>query len=174
MTRFVNSPTAPITPASVAQAAALGYPAVLSGFTPAECEYWFEPGLPWLLPNMEMPVGHSGIKILRCTALINNNYMAPRFPPGCVLNVAPVVARKNLVIGKVYLYVYTHGETGEEICQLGRLHHIGDNYLTALFDNNPIPALWLLRADEREAVWDVYEVTHYLSHPGKPAGGGHE
>ena len=150
-----------------AQAAALSYPTILFGFTPSARAYWQEPGLPWLRPDMEMPIGHSGIKIFLCTALVNSGYMAPRFPQGCVVNVAPVVARKNLVVGKVYLYIYTDGETGKEASQLGRLQHIGGNYLTASFDNDPVPALWLLRDDEQQAVWDVYEVTHYVSYPGE-------
>ena len=153
------------------QAAALGYPTTLFGFTPAERAYWLEPNLPWLRPGMEMPIGYSGIKIFLCKTLINSSYMAPRFPLNCMVNVAPVVERKNLVIGKVYLYVYADQETGAEASQLGRLEFIGGNYLTVTFDNDPVPALWLLREKPQEAVWDVYEVTHYLCYPGEQEGG---
>ena len=172
---------APVTPVPdlatlppIDQAAALGYPATLFGFTPAERAYWREPSLPWLRPGMEMPSGYSGIKIFLCKTLINSSYMAPRCPLACMVNVAPVVERKNLVIGKVYLYVYLDKATGEEASQLGRLHHIGGNYLTVTFDNDPVPALWLLREKPQEAVWDVYEVTHYLAYPGEQEGGGGE
>lgn len=152
----------------VAQAAAQGFPATLFGFTPEQRHYWHEPALPWLPLNGEMPVGYAGFKLIPIPLQINSsNRMAPRFPIGCEVNVAPVYEKKNLVVGKVYMYVYTDSETGKEACDLGRLHHIGGNYLKVTFDNDPVPALWLLREDEQRAVWDVYEVTHYAIYPGE-------
>lgn len=159
------------------QAAAQGYPATMFGFTPEQKEYWQEPGLPWLPLNGEMPLGYIGLQLLRIPLQIGSSTrMAPRFPKGCEVNVAPVYEKKNLVVGKVYLYVYTDSETGKEACDLGRLSHIGGNYLKVTFDNDPVPAMWLLRDDEQQAVWDVYEVTHYAIYPGEDEflGGGHE
>lgn len=151
----------------VAQAAAQGYPTTLFGFTPEQKEYWHEPGLPWLPLNKEMPMGYGKTRMIPCSLLIDRgSRMAPRFPQGCEVNVTPVYEKKNLVMGKVYLYVYRNSETGKEACDLGRLSHIGGNYLKVTFDNDPVPALWLLRDDEQQAVWDVYEVTHYAIYPG--------
>lgn len=151
------------------QAAALGYPATLLGFTPAQGSYWREPGLPFLTHEIwqNAPLGYGGIQLIWCFAETSSHDMAPRFPKGCRVNVAPVYKRKNLVVGRVYLYVYRDADTGEEACQLGRLRDIGGNYLVATFDNNPMPALWLLGQDERNAVRNVYEVTHYVSYPGE-------
>ena len=150
-----------------AQAAALGYPAVLHGATPTQSSYWREPGLPWLTHDiwLNAPLGYEGTKLIWCYAEPAGNSMAPRFPKGCCVNVAPVHAKQNLVVGRVYLYVYQNGTTGEEACQLGRLERICGNFLVATFDNDPTPALWLLREEEDQAVWDVYEVTHYVRYP---------
>lgn len=151
-----------------AQAAALGYPSTLQGYTPDQGQYWREPGLQWVTPEVwvNRPLGYNNMKLIWCRAELGGNDMAPRFPKGCVVNVAPVYERKNLVVGKVYLYVYQDAETGEEASQMGRLEKVGGNCLWARADNDPKVGLcWLLRDDEREAVRNVWEVTHYVSYP---------
>ncbi|MGI4735564.1 MAG: hypothetical protein ACRYG7_10335 [Janthinobacterium lividum] len=150
-----------------AQAAALGYPSTLQGYTPDQSQYWREPGLPLVTHEvwLNAPLGYTSTKLIWCRAELGSNDMAPRFPKGCVVNVAPVLERKNLVIGKVYLYVYLDTETGEEASQMGRLEKIGGNCLWARADNDPKVGLcWLLLDDERKAVWNVHEVTHYFSY----------
>jgi hypothetical protein len=153
-------------PTPTAQAAALSYRDALQGCTPDQSQY--EPGLPWVTPEVwaNRPLGYNNMKLIWCRAEMGGNDMAPRFPKGAVVNVAPVYERKNLVVGKVYLYVYQDAETGEEASQMGRLEKIGGNCLWARADNDPKVGLcWLLRDDERESVRDVWEVTHYFSYP---------
>ena len=143
----------------------LGLPATLFGYDPGLPGYWYEPGLPWLVPGMKMPISYWGLKILACSVTMVGNSMAPRFPERCVVNVAPVVGRQNLVIGQVYLHVVIDDNTGREDYQLGRLDHIGGNHLAITFDNAPQPAMWGLLEDEYKTVVNVYEVTHYVSYP---------
>ncbi|MBD2769671.1 hypothetical protein IC235_17410 [Hymenobacter sp. BT664] len=163
--QVTNLTTASLT----AQAAALGYPAVLFGLTPAQGGYWREPGLPWLTAEMHdnMPLGYGGYEMIRQYCEFGGNDMAPRFPKGCWVNMAPVHEKKNLVVGKVYVYCYLNHETGKHEYQAGRLESIGGNCLWARADNNPAVGLcWLLNEDEpHKAVWDVYEITHYVSYP---------
>jgi len=152
------------------QAAALGYPTTLFGFTPEQKEYWQEPGLPWVTQEVweNAPLGHLGFKIIWHYGEVSGNSMSPRFPKGCMVNMAPVHEKKNLTVGKVYIYAYTDQETGELAYQMGRLEKIGGNCLWARADNRPEVGLcWLLREDKTQEVWDVYEVTHYASYPGE-------
>lgn len=157
--------------AQAAQAAALGYPATLFGCTPNDRRYWFEPALPWLTAELHdnMPLGYNGFKMLRYYCEFGGDDMAPRFPKGTWVNMAPVHEKKNLVVGKVYAYGYRNPETGEREYQAGRLEKIGGNALWARADNNPSVGLcWLLNEQEpHKAVWDVYEITHYVSYPGE-------
>jgi hypothetical protein len=145
----------------------LGYPSALFGFIPDQGAYWREPGLPWLTPDMweNRPLGRNGQKLIWDRVLVENQSMAPRFPKGCNVNVAPIAKREHLQVGKVYLYVYRNQQTGEQACELGRLDHIGGNYLIATFDNYPTPALWLLEEKPGREFRNVHEVTHYISYP---------
>jgi hypothetical protein len=154
-----------------AQAAALGLPALLQGLTPAQDGYWYESGLPWWTEALREnpPLDYRGYPLLPFTAWIEGNRMAPRFPDGTGVMLAPVGERKNLVLGKVYTYTYQDSKTGEQAMTMGRLVKIGGNYLEVVIDN-PCPTeadrtIWLLRDNEQEAVWDVREVTHYVSYP---------
>jgi hypothetical protein len=126
-----------------------------------------ELGLPWLTPEVwnNPPLGYSGLKLIWSYAELWDNSMAPRFPKGCRVNVAPVVDRKNLVVGRVYLFDGHHIETGHPFCQIARLVSVHDTHLLVRPDQLPTPTIWPLRAEERTAVWDVYEVTHYVSWP---------
>lgn len=157
-------------PQNAAQAAQqLGYPSSLFDFTPEQYAYWHEPGLPWLLPGQELPLGYNGQQIISCGAELRTDSMAPRFPLGCCVNIAPVYERQNLVVGRVYAYFYTEPDTGKERLQIGRLVKIGGNVLWAQADNRPgLHLCWLLREEEPKAVWDVYEVTHYTTYPALP------
>jgi hypothetical protein len=159
------------------QAAALGYPSTLQGYTPDQSQYWREPGIQLITPEFwaNAPLGYNKLKLVWCRLAVGGNDMAPRFPKGCEVNVAPVYERKNLVIDKVYVYVYRDTETGEEAYQIGRLEKIEDYCLWARADNAPTVALrWLLHNDECKAVWNVYEVTHYFSYPAEVIGCDHE
>lgn len=151
-----------------AQAPLLGYPAALFGYTPKQRGYWFE-RLPWLTAEMHdnMPLGYNGFSMLRHYCEFGGNDMAPRFPKGCWVNMAPVYEKKNLVLGKVYAYRYLNHETGKYEYQAGRLESIGGNCLWARADNNPAVGLcWLLNeAEPHKALWDVSEITHYVSYP---------
>jgi hypothetical protein len=126
-----------------------------------------EAGLPWLTPEVwhNPPLGYSGLKLIWCHVELCDNSMAPRFPRGCQVNVTPVVERKNLVVGRVYLFDGRHPETDQPFCQVARLVSIHDTHLLVRPDQLPTPTLWPLRAEERTAVWDVYEVTHYVKWP---------
>lgn len=126
-----------------------------------------ELGLPWLTPEVwnNPPLGHTGCKLIWSCAEMWDNSMAPRFPKGCQVNVAPVVERKNLVVGRVYLFDGHHPETGKPFCQIARLVSIHDAHLLVRPDQLSTPTLWALRAEEHKAMWDVYEVTHYVSWP---------
>ncbi|GAA4503160.1 hypothetical protein GCM10023172_27550 [Hymenobacter ginsengisoli] len=171
-----------------AQAAALGYPATLVGFTPDQRGYWFEPGLPWFtaemfqnhpLDNREgTPDYFKGWSTIPCIGDVECDHMAPRFPRGCAINTMPVHTKDMLVVGKVYTYRYTNSATGLEEWNIGRLVKIGGNYLEVASDN-PSPdeadrTIWLLEEEEHKATWAVREVTHYASYPseegqGRPA-----
>jgi len=159
----------PVAPTTLEQEAArLGFPSTLFGFTPNQREYWAEPSMPWLTREIweNAPLGYNGFKLIWHYGEVGSNTMAPRFPKGCMVNMTPVYEKKNLVVGKVYIYVYTDTKTGELAYQMGRLEKVGGNCLWARADNDPALGLcWLLRDDERQAVWDVYEVTHYTSYP---------
>lgn len=137
-------------------------PAVQLGTTPLR-----EDGLPWLTPEVwnNPPLGYTGCKLIWCHVELCDNSMAPRFPKGCQVNVAPVVERKNLVVGRVYLFDGRHPDTGKPFCQVARLVSIHDAHLLVRPDQLPTPTIWPLRAEERMAVWDVYEVTHYVRWP---------
>lgn len=152
-----------------ALAAACGYPATLFGFTPDRAEYWQEPGLPWLtveqMHSDQMPPDRQGHKAILCVGYMGTNSMAPRFPKNCGVQTMPVFEKQNLVVGRVYTYRHRHSETDEWCSEMARLVKIGSNYLEVKADNHPTPSRWLLRDDEREAVWDVREVTHYVSYP---------
>lgn len=146
----------------------LGYPSALFGFTPDQEAYWHEPGLPLLTlqESSSPPVLRNGLTGLWVPCDFITESMAPRFPKGCTVNVAPVFSRANLVVGRVYLYAYQDEATGQLAYQVGRLEKVGGNCLWARADNRPeVRLVWCLREDEREAVWDVYEVTHYLHYP---------
>jgi hypothetical protein len=152
------------------RAHALGLPPTLFGFTPEQKEYWHEPGLPWLTSKMyadheKMPLGYQGFRALLSIGYMGSNNMAPRFPKGCGVQTMPVCEKKNLVVGRVYTYRYQNQASQEWEWEIGRLVKIGGNYLEAKADNHPTPRIWLLRDEEREAVWDVWEVTHYASYP---------
>lgn len=149
------------------EAQQLGFPSALFGFTPAQKEYWTEPGLPWVTPDMweNRPLGRNGQKLIWNRVLVGNQSMAPRFPKECSVTVARITEREHLQVGKAYLYVYRNQQTGEEECELGRLDRIGGNYLVATFDNYPTPALWLLEERTEQEFRNVYEVTHYISYP---------
>ncbi|MGI4872272.1 MAG: hypothetical protein ACRYFX_13985 [Janthinobacterium lividum] len=126
-----------------------------------------EVGLPWLTPEIwnNPPLGYGGHKLIWCTAEVQDNSMAPRFPKGCTVNIAPVHERKNLVVGKVYVYDGHHPLTGAPFCQLARLVSIHATHLLVRADNVPTLTVWPLRLDERTAVWDLREVTHYRRWP---------
>lgn len=174
----IASPVAQVTDLVIlsptAQAAALGYPPTLFGYTPAGRRYWREPGLLYLATDTyeAMPLDCNGFEMLRHCCEFGGNDMAPRFPKGCWVNVAPVHEKKNLVVGKVYVYRYLNYETGKEEYQAGRLESIGGNCLWARADNNPgVRLCWRLNEDEpQRAVWDVFEITHYVSYPGEQEG----
>jgi hypothetical protein len=162
---------APVAAESLATATerahALGLPATLFGFTPEQKEYWAEPGLPWLTFELRdnPPLNYSGLSSIPCLGDVTGNHMAPRFPKGCAVNMMPVCEKKNLVVGRVYTYRYQNQKSKEWEWEIGRLVKIEGNYLEVKADNNPTPSIWLLRDEEREAVWDVWEVTHYASYP---------
>jgi hypothetical protein len=149
------------------RAQVLGLPATLFGFTPDNSAYWLEPGLPWLTPTMydNMPLGYDGHPVLLCIGEMGGDNMAPRFPKGCSVQTAPVFEKGNLVVGRVYTYRYWDAQDEAWAVEIGRLTKIGGNYLEAQADNCPTPSIWLLRETEREAVWDVREVTHYVNYP---------
>jgi hypothetical protein len=153
------------------RAQASNLPAKLFDFTPSQKEYWFEPSLPQWLPEMRdnPPLGYHGLSIMPLIGYITSNQMGPRFPEGCGVMLAPVCECKNLVIGKVYTYNQRNAKSGEWEMTIGRLVEIGSNYLVVAADN-PSPGrakhtIWPLRDKEQEAVWDVREVTHYVSYP---------
>jgi hypothetical protein len=153
------------------EAQQLGFPSSLFGFTPEQREYWQEPGLPWWTPEMRdnPPLGYNGLSKVPYTAYLGGHRMAPRFPKGCGVMLAPVFDRKHLVLGKVYTYSYRDAESGQLEMTIGRLVRIGGNNLEVICDNpspdEPNRTIWLLRDDEAQAVWDVREVTHYVSYP---------
>ena len=151
------------------EAQSLGFPATLFGFTPNERAYWHEPGLPWLTVEQqysyEMPLDYRGQKALLCVGYLGSNNMAPRFPKGCGVQTVPVYEKANLVLGRVYLYRYWDEEAQQWTYEMGRLVKIGGNYLEVQADNNPTPSIWLLREEVGQEVWDVREVTHYVSYP---------
>lgn len=149
----------------------LGYPSFLLGFTPSDKAYWQEPGLPWWTPELRdnPPLGYNGLSILPFTGWIEGSRMAPRFPKGCAVMLVPVYRRENLVVGKVYTYSYRNEASSELEMTIGRLVKIGGNYLEVAADN-PSPdaasrTIWLLRDNKEQAVWDVREVSHYVSYP---------
>lgn len=137
-------------------------PAAQPGTAPIQ-----ELGLAWLTPDVwnSPPLGYNGLKLIWRLAEISDDSMAPRFPSGCCVNVAPVYERKNLVVGRAYLFDARHPETGELFCQLARLVSMHESHLLVRADRVPTLTVWPLRADERTAVWDVYEVTHYVKWP---------
>jgi hypothetical protein len=149
----------------------LGYPSSLFGFTPTDAAYWYEPGLPWWTPELRdnLPLDYQGNPVLPFIAHVEGHRMAPRFPEGCGVMLVPVFERKNLIVGKAYTYSYLNEESGELEMTIGRLVKIGGNHLEVAPDN-PGPnaasrAIWLLRDNEAQAVWDVREVSHYVSYP---------
>jgi hypothetical protein len=138
-------------------------PAVAAATSPIQ-----EPGLAWLTPEVwnNPPLGYNGLKLIWRLAELCDDSMAPCFPSGCCVNVAPVYELKNLVVGRAYLSECWHPETGQPFCQLARLVSVHDTHLLVQADRIPTRTIWPLRADERTAVWDVYEVTHYVKWPG--------
>ncbi|MGI4867485.1 MAG: hypothetical protein ACRYFZ_26435 [Janthinobacterium lividum] len=171
---------APLSTACV-RAQALGLPATLFGFTPEQPEYWHEPGLPSLTARQmnfidDMPLDYRGNQALLCVGQLETNSMAPRFPEGCAVQSAPVWDKANLAIGRVYIYCYREGSASAWRYEIGRLVKIGGNYLEVTVDN-PRPdaadrTIWLLGEEPGKEVWDVREITHYVSYPGK--GDAHE
>lgn len=152
----------------VAQAVALGYPTTLFGHAPTERAYWHEPGLPWLTAEQmagDMPLDYRGQKQMLCVGHMGGDNMAPRFPRGCGVQTAPVFEKQNLVVGRVYTYRYWDEQEQQWAYEIGRLVKIDGNYLEVKADNSPTPSLWLLREEAEKAVWDVREVTHYVSYP---------
>lgn len=150
------------------EAAALGFPAALFGFTPEQRAYWHEPGLPWLTAaQVNAPLLDArGLPTVPTYFDIRSQNMAPRFPAGAVVVGLPVFSRRQLAVGKVYAYGYTDAETGQRCHQLGRLEVIGDNYLQARADNRAdLGLIWLLREVPGEELWDVREITHYVTYP---------
>lgn len=157
------------------QAVALGYPATLFGFTPQDAAYWREPGLPYWTEALRdnPPLDYRGTPHRPYTAWIEGERMAPRFPAGAGVKLTPVGERQRLVLGRVYTYTYRSQATGLVEMTMGRLVNIGGNYLEVAADN-PSPdeadrTIWLLRDNEHEAVWDVHEVSYYVSYPGESA-----
>jgi len=154
-------------------AAERGYPSHCFGYFPNEAAYWREPGLPWWTEALRdnPPLDYRGQPMLPFTAWVEGERMAPRFPAHTGVMLVPVFEKANLVLGKVYTYQYSDSETGEQAMTIGRLVKIGGNYLEVAADNpRPVDAnrtIWLLRDTEQEAVWDVREVTHYVSYPGE-------
>lgn len=150
------------------EAHALGFPATLFGFTPNEASYWREPGLPWLPTDWvsHPPQLRNGLPGVWCPCEFAGQSMAPRFPKGTTVNLAPVLHRANLLVGRVYVYAYSDEQTGQQAYQAGRLERVGGNCLWARADHDPATRLcWLLREDPAQECWDVYEVTHYLHYP---------
>jgi hypothetical protein len=152
------------------EAARLGFPSTLFGFTPNQRDYYTEPGLPWLTQEMiadfeQMPLDYRGHKALLCIGYMGGNNMAPRFPKGCGVQTMPVYDKANLVVGRVYTYRYWDETSQDWGYEMGRLVKIGGNYLEVKADNHPTSNIWLLREEAEKAVWDVREVTHYASYP---------
>jgi hypothetical protein len=152
------------------RARALGLPSTLFDFTPEQKGYWFEPGLPWLTSEMradpeKMPLSYRGHRVLLSIGYMGGDNMAPRFPKGCGVQTMPVCDKDKLIVGRVYTYRYQNQKSKEWEWEIGRLMKIEGNYLEVKADNNPTPSIWLLRDEEREAAWDVWEVTHYVSYP---------
>lgn len=149
----------------------LGYPSSLFGFTPTDRAYWQEPGLPWLTQEQirdfdQMPLDYRGQRALLCIGYMGGNNMAPRFPKDCGVQTMPVWDKANLVVGRLYTYRYWDEEAKDWAYEMGRLVRIGGNYLEVKTDNNPVPSMWLLREEPAHtAVWDVHEVSHYVSYP---------
>jgi hypothetical protein len=126
-----------------------------------------EDGLPWLTPEVwnNPPLGYDGTKLIWQLAELQDESMAPRFPKGCRVNIAPVHARQNLVVGRIYLFDGRHPQTGQPFCQVARLVSVHESHLLVRADRVGTCSVWPLRAQEHMAVWDVYEVTHYVSWP---------
>jgi hypothetical protein len=110
-------------------------------------------------------LGYNGLALVPRIGDVEGDHMSPRFPRGCAVNTAPVFEKANLVVGRVYTYTFLDPETGERLWEMGRLVKIGGNFLEVKPDNHPTPSLWLLREEPREQMWDVWEVTHYVSYP---------
>jgi len=141
----------------------------LFGLTPNDPGYWHEPGLPWFTSEMysNPPCNYNGVSSVPHFGFLESDHMAPRFPRGCGVNLMPVCDRKHLVVGRVYVYRRENAATGEWVMSIGRLVEIGGNYLEVKADNHPTPSIWPLQEAEREAVWNVQEVSHYASYPGE-------
>ena len=109
----MENPTLPQTPAELV--AALGFPPTLFGFTPDQRGYWYEPGLPWFTAELHRnpPVGYDGWPLIPFVSVLAGHDMGPRFPQGCAVHTVPIYEKKNLVVGRVYLYRYQDAETGE-------------------------------------------------------------
>ncbi|GAA4362129.1 hypothetical protein GCM10023185_29760 [Hymenobacter saemangeumensis] len=86
----------------VQQAAALGLPADLFGYTPADNSYWKEPGLPWA----NALAASETAWIFQAT----NDHMAPRFPAGTRVVAERVAQAEPLAAG---IYLWNAGEGGE-------------------------------------------------------------
>jgi hypothetical protein len=158
----------PQNPTKVAQQ--LGYPSHLFGFTPEQKDYWHEPELPQLTARQtqfidEMPLDYQGHAAILCVGYLEGDQMAPRFPNGCGVHTMPLFEKAQLVVGRVYTYSFRNEETGETDYEMARLVKIGGTYVEAKADNRPAPSIWLLREEPGQEVWDMREVSHYVSYP---------
>jgi|GEM_PF-4461595 len=139
------------------EAQQLGFPASLFGYTPDVAAYWWEPGLPYVADP-------GATSALTCIAPESPEYifagdeMAPRFPLGTPVILAPAPSDHPLQIGRVYVRIPEQGEP-----EVGRLAWLHDTELELTQDNSPAVLRWPL------GVGTVYAVTHYVDCPGPRA-----
>jgi hypothetical protein len=129
----------------------------------------YEPGLPWLTPEIAQnpPLGYSGIRLIFRRIELTNDSMVPHFPVGAIVNVTRVIALKNLVVGRVYYREWLTSPFGEGVAQMARLLSIHDTYLLVQCDNARVPTIWPLGESAHNPLCEVWEVTHYVHYPTK-------
>ncbi len=136
----------------------LGYPSSLFGFTPNDSAYWREPGLPALDYLPIEPIEGPDQDEPTAEFIFVTDRMAPRFPDGTVVALAPVNSRHDLVVGRVYVLLAAL-ENGE--LPVGRLARVDRTSLELTQDNHPAVLTWALGAEAQMETQAIYEVTHY-------------
>lgn len=153
-----------------AQAARLGWPAGVCGYSPNEAYYYHEPGLGWLTTllnaaQLGLDPKEAAAELANLTWLppMWNDNMAPRFPTGTRLAGKKLKVGRPVAVGSVLCF-WLPGEA-KDCPEWARVVSLAGGQLRLACDNGSKPYCLPWTKTDAARVGPVYLGTHYARLP---------